>query len=411
MPDFVRRALVPSVPVLVFLVCLLFVLSTGPAWMFGDGDTGWHLATGRLIASSGHVPTQDSFSWTARGTPWVAFEWLTDLAYYGLYQWCGYLGPLVFDAASIALAYAFIAQAALDAGCELISTLLVTGWAFYLSSIHWFVRPHVRTWLFLALWYWLLMRHRRERDRLVWLVPASMPIWVNLHGGWPTGLMLLVLFAAAHLDSGSGESAGRAWPARRWALLILATLAASLVNPYGPRLHAEILQQVNATAVQNITQEWQSPDFRGNARAFRPFLLGVLASMPFLPVPLQPLGWFLLLLSLHMVFESIRHLTVFLIWMTPIALLGIKGALERFSGLVPRAGAWLARLLELERRAGSRLRGVSGAIWPIAALALAVAGAFPPSLRSGPAGFPADRFPEAAAEYLKVHPPQGRMVN
>src|SRR4030095_6275178 len=51
-----------------------------------DGDTWWHLATGRLIAARGAVPATDPFSFTAAGTPWINRQWLFDLGLYGLWR-------------------------------------------------------------------------------------------------------------------------------------------------------------------------------------------------------------------------------------------------------------------------------------------------------------------------------------
>lgn len=398
-----RRALAPSVPAIVFIGCFLFVLSTGPSYMFGDGDTGWHLATGRRIVTSGELPRADAYSWSAAGTPWVAFEWLTDVVYYLLYQWRGYLALLVFDAASIALAYALVAQAALTAGSERLSTAALTGWACYLSSLHWFVRPHVRTWVFLALWSWLLFRRWKLEDRWIWLVPVSMALWVNLHGGWPAGLILLALFALADLVAASlaleDRRAKAIAEARRWGTLLAVTAAATLVNPYGPALHADMLEQMTAAPVQNITQEWQSPDFRGAARPFRPFILAVLASLAFLSGRAKILGWALGLTGLSMVFESVRHLTVFLLWMTPILLLGVRGAMD---SCLPGG--------EASGRSGTG-GGPGGWALCLGVVAAAVAGLFPPALRAAPAGFGAAQFPVEAVEYLRTHRPQGRMLN
>ena len=45
-----------------------------------DIDFWWHLKTGELIATTGVIPTTDPFSYTVPGRPWVAHEWLWELA-------------------------------------------------------------------------------------------------------------------------------------------------------------------------------------------------------------------------------------------------------------------------------------------------------------------------------------------
>ena len=69
------------------LRCLLFVsifsLAALPPL---DPDLWWHLANGRLIASTASIPHVDLYSFSAAGQPWVMHEWLADLGMYGLYQ-------------------------------------------------------------------------------------------------------------------------------------------------------------------------------------------------------------------------------------------------------------------------------------------------------------------------------------
>src|SRR5579871_4035641 len=49
-----------------------------------DNDLFWHLATGRFIWATGHIPLVDPFSWTVPGRRWIAHEWLTELWLYPL---------------------------------------------------------------------------------------------------------------------------------------------------------------------------------------------------------------------------------------------------------------------------------------------------------------------------------------
>ncbi len=42
-----------------------------------DVDYFWHVTTGRLIVTTGHVPTTDPFSFTYAGGAWTLHEWLS----------------------------------------------------------------------------------------------------------------------------------------------------------------------------------------------------------------------------------------------------------------------------------------------------------------------------------------------
>src|SRR4029077_20902241 len=54
--------------------------------VFNDGDTYWHLASGRWIIEHGRVPLTDPFSYTKGGSPWQAHEWLADVLMWGAYS-------------------------------------------------------------------------------------------------------------------------------------------------------------------------------------------------------------------------------------------------------------------------------------------------------------------------------------
>ena len=404
-----RRLFSPTLPTLVFLLAFLKVLSTGPHWLFGDGDLGWHLQTGKLILQNGAVPRFDTYSWTVPGAPWVAFEWLSDVVFWRVLEAGGFLALLALEAALIAGTFALLCHTILAAGGELFVSLAITGWAFWLSSIHWFARPHLFTWLLMALWCALLHRRLRGPTRAVWAIPLTAPLWVNLHGGWPTGCIVLALFAFGELAGGPGRLTRRG--VLGWVLLGVVTFAATFAGPYGWGIHRDILGTLSAKPVLDLTEEWKSPDFRGNARPFRAFFVFALATMPFLPRPARAAGWACLLAGTWLMMESVRHIPLFLLWMAPFAAMGATGALQRLAGASGRAGTALAQVLDAEGPLRAKFQGAGGLLWPVLAVGLAVAGSFPPVLASAPAGFPPERFPAEAVSALARAKPEGRLLN
>ena len=46
---------------------------------FVDPDVWWHIKVGATLLSTHHWPTVDAYSFTARGTPWIAYEWLGEV--------------------------------------------------------------------------------------------------------------------------------------------------------------------------------------------------------------------------------------------------------------------------------------------------------------------------------------------
>ena len=44
-----------------------------------DPDVWWHIKVGATILSTHHWPTTDPYSFTAYGTPWIAYQWLGEV--------------------------------------------------------------------------------------------------------------------------------------------------------------------------------------------------------------------------------------------------------------------------------------------------------------------------------------------
>ena len=104
-----------------------------------------------------------------------------------------------------------------------------------------------------------------------WFFPASMLLWVNLHGGWLVGTALLAIYTfAAFVESWRTQDALAAiriaHRARAMALAWAASAVATLGNPFGWRLHAHIYRYLSDRYLMNRIEEFKSPDFHGWAQ-------------------------------------------------------------------------------------------------------------------------------------------------
>jgi len=89
------------------------------------------------------------------------------------------------------------------------------------------MRPQIFS---LLLFSGLLIAARRAEDgdrRALWLIPACMPVWPNLHGGWLVGLGIYGVWTAIRCMWPIGLSR------TEWAAAGVATLLSTLVNPEG----------------------------------------------------------------------------------------------------------------------------------------------------------------------------------
>lgn len=60
--------------------------------LFGEGDTWWHIRAGEEILRAHAWPHTETYSFTAAGTDWIAYEWLGEVAMALAYRGGGLVG-------------------------------------------------------------------------------------------------------------------------------------------------------------------------------------------------------------------------------------------------------------------------------------------------------------------------------
>jgi len=221
---------------------MLLIIGAAAACTGMQSDSWWQLRAGQWIIQTGRVWSVDPFSSTAYGAPWPNHEWLAQLILYAVYRVAGLQGIVVLCAAVAAATWLVIYQ--LCDGLPRYRVVLLLA-AVLSHEVVWAVRPHMITLLFLALEL-LLIRRRR-----LWLLPPLFLLWANLHGGVAVGGVALLVAALAALP--------RRWPdIRRWAVVLAACAAATLVNPMGLGLWRFALSMFDHPETQYI-QEWLPP--------------------------------------------------------------------------------------------------------------------------------------------------------
>ena len=368
--------LAPSLVELFFLAVFLaaFARPAGLQALLADGDTGWHIRTGELVLAEGHAPRVDRFSFTRTGESWFAWEWGSDVVFALLYRWRGMAAVAAFAGLVLSLALAAMLAWLAGRGDGFALALAAALAAASASSIHYLARPHIFSILFYTLTLWLFDRDGRARTRLVWLLVPLAALWDNLHAGF------VILPATLLLRAGCG-----AW--RRYLPLALASAAASLVNPYGWRLHLHIWRYLAAPWILDHVQEFQSLNIRGEAPVVFALLLLAAVAMASRAPRFEAV---LVLVWGFAALRSARHVPFFGIAAAPV----LAGVL---------AGAWRGAAEAADRHSWRRISwdlscdlgrlGRAGAWLP----ALAAAGLLAACCR--PAGFPESRFPVRAVEW------------
>ena len=192
---FARWAL-PSFANLSLLVILYLLWMD--AWRFLlDSDTGWHIRTGELIAATGRVPREDPFSHTLPGSPWFAWEWLTDLGMAKLHEAAGLGGVVLGSLVVLLLAYALLQALMRQWGADPLIATGLTFLAALCSIVHWLARPHLLSILLLVIWLWMVEGYRRRGKRWIYAIPVLILLWANLHGAFVITLPILLIYAVA----------------------------------------------------------------------------------------------------------------------------------------------------------------------------------------------------------------------
>jgi hypothetical protein len=190
--------LLPSLSDLAFLtpILVLFWCTTGVGWLLTDSDTGWHIRAGEWILQSERVPATDLFSFTKAGQPWFAWEWLSDVLMAVIHHNFGLAGIVLASLLLLGATSVCVYRSTLAESGHRVIAIVLTGLAMSASTIHWLARPHLVSPFFAAVFCWALNRtERKQRPVTLWTLPLLTILWVNLHGGFFVGIVLLITFA------------------------------------------------------------------------------------------------------------------------------------------------------------------------------------------------------------------------
>jgi len=276
-----------------------------------DTDFWWHLKSGQYILQTASIPHVDPFSFTRGGSVWIAHEWLSEVIMYATFSFAGWVGLLLLFGGIITTALGLCYYRC--EGKPFVAAVAVFG-AALASSPLFGLRPQMFTFLMASIFLLILDRYvSRDSSRLLWLLPALMLLWVNLHGGFALGLALIGLFIVTSVMD------------KEWSKImpLLKTLLICVIvipfNPNSYRMFSYPLETLSSPAMQTLIQEWFSPDFHQNR--FLPLAALMLAT--FAVLALSPrrvragelLG--LLVLSLAAL-RSGRHIPLYAIFAAPI---------------------------------------------------------------------------------------------
>jgi hypothetical protein len=377
-----RLTVLPTFPDLVAAALLLWMFAAGNGWgnLLSDGDTGWHIRNGEQIVDSRSVPRVDSYGFDSGNRPWYAWEWLSDAAFALLFRAGGLRLVVLGCAVAIALAVSIAMRHALWAGLSPVAALGLTLLANTAASSHYLARPHVFTLLFFAISAWMIACDRAARGRWIWLLPAIVAVWTNLHGGFAA---VFTLLGARIIE----DIFRRREALFRSVSLFLLCAGSTFLNPYGWKLHLHLVSYLRSDWILSFVSEFQSPKFRSENMAYFEILL--IAGLILVAQLLREGRIYESILTVvwaHAALTSVRHVPVFCLAVLPIA----GPALERmWSGWTRSLPARsLVRAVDAVGRNWTAWTRGASALVPVTALAIALSA---PAVEAR--DFPASTFP------------------
>lgn len=306
----------------VFLISLLSVFYLfNASLILGHYDLGWHLAAGDLIRSQMSVPFQDPWSFTLGAKHWFNLSWLWDVAASLILQYAGYAGLVGLVVACGALVAGYLTSACLGNGASALATCIAVFATCLLypayeaaPNIYLAASPNVATMLFAVIFYWQCLRPTR-----LFLLPPMMVLWVNLHGGFVIGFLILAVFGGTALLR-------RDWSNLKAMILTgMGCFAATFANPLGWQIYEGVAATLGHFVQANIG-EWRPYSHNMDMPGSIPAIAYVLAfaALEFsygfsTKIRIEPriLSWIFLALGLY----QFRSMSFFFIFSTiPFAL-------------------------------------------------------------------------------------------
>jgi hypothetical protein len=430
----------PSVSDLLFVALLgLLVFTNLSVRLLGDAGIGWHIRTGQLILATHAIPRVDPFSSSMSGQPWFAWEWLYDMLVGCLDSAAGLNGVVVFTAVIIAAVFSWTFRLLVRRTNVLLALILVL-LAASAAMIHFLARPHVVSWLFTVVWFLALQsseenfKSGRSTTLLLWLLPATMLVWVNVHGGFLVGFVLVAIywfsavweFVRLNFKPTELEFEGALQKIRTGRHLRTLTRAGilsavvTLLNPYGFSLHVHIYRYLSNRFLMNHIDEFQSPNFHYVAqKCFAGLLLLTLVALAVKGRQASPSKLLVILFAAYSGLYASRNIPVSALLL--ILLIGpwLSDVMESLSARFAARGKLFqppksASLPFLQRMKAIELR-LQGHIWPVVAIVFTSwIAAHGGSLSSTPmmnAHFDAKRFPAAALNYLETQKLRGPLLS
>ena len=390
----------PSLSDFVFIALFFSVLASGTQMLSIDSDLGRHLTLGNYILDHGVIPTRDIFSHTLANEARPPYEWLSQVIFALANRLLGLDGVILLTAIIINTAILITSESANRRSKSPLLAFLITALAGAATSIHWLPRPHIVTFLFLAIWVDQLEQLRKGRRFRFYIFPVIMLFWANMHGGFIFGILTWIAYFAGWVWEKWRGTSGIV-PGRYWLITGTSSLVATIITPDLWHNWEAVLNNRSAYILSR-TVETMRPNF--SDPSVIPFILLVgLVVVAFLTSRQTLSASHVFLLTglgiLSIVMQ--RNIPLFAIASAPILA-------DSFSRKLDQTSLWSG----IENRFSLPAHQVRGFFFPLVIVSL-VAGflALNQTDKKPTFAFNPNVFPVQAVDWIESNPIEGNMFN
>jgi hypothetical protein len=268
-----------SFPIMSFALvsALIFIRSVRN---IAESDMWWHLRNAQYLFQAHALPRVDMYSFSAAGSAWLNHEWLSEIPFYVGFHAMGLRGVLAVYYGVLLLIFAGVYYRTCRSSDNCKNAILVSVVGVMLGEVSFGPRTLLFGWLCMTALL-LVLDHFRRSGKGLWLVPPLFTLWINLHGSWVFGIVVLVVTIASGTVAGEWERVvARRWSAAELKKLLLtlgASTAALFVNPFGYRLVLYPFDLLfRQTSNMKFIEEWQSVNFSGGPGKLAMVIIGAL---------------------------------------------------------------------------------------------------------------------------------------
>ena len=276
-----------------------------------DWDLWARLAVGKIFFLSGTVLKHDIFAYTPVKSLWIDHEWGSSVIFYYISHYFGDAGLMILKV-FISFTILFLINRIVKLQNPRINAHLNIGFyaIIYLlifMGIGSTVRCQQFTFLLFTLLIYLLERIRRGENKLLFIIPPVIMLWANLHGGFVSGLGLLLIY-------GIGEFLNKK-PGKKYFIVLVPSVLVTLINPYGIDYWFYIVHAITMKRPSII--EWMPTDLMGpilNWKGYKIVFLVSVVSIIFTLFKNRPkyreldkVKYLVLLSTLYLSLKHIKH--------------------------------------------------------------------------------------------------------